>query len=603
MAGFRRKNQSEETPKKKINKGNLKRLLGIYRFMTPYRWAFVAGLISLFFSSTILLAFPYFTGKLIDTSMGNAEWILKDINKISLALVGVLAIQGTFSFLRIYFFAQVNERAMADIRKSLYQHYMTLPITFYDQRRSGELMSRITADVSLLQDTFSTTLSELIRQTAVLVFGTLILFVTNFQLTLFMLATFPVLVIVGMVFGRYIRKLSKKTQDALADANVVVEETLQSVNTVKAFTNEWFEIGRYRRSLDQVVSIALKAARYRGAFVSFIIFALFGGIVLVLWYGSTLVAEGEISIGDLTSFIIYTMFIGGSIGGLGDIYGSLQKAVGASDRVQEILEEQTEHIVEKPTQKSARLQGNIVLNSVQFAYPTRKELPVLRGISFEVKSGEKVALVGHSGAGKSTIIQLLLRYYRIDQGSIAIDGKEITDYDLHHYRENIGIVPQEVILFGGSIRENIAYGKPNATEAEILEAAQRANAMEFIERFPEQLDTVVGERGVKLSGGQRQRIAIARAILKDPAILVLDEATSSLDAEAERMVQSALNELMKGRTTIVIAHRLATIRQVDRIYVIDQGAIYESGTHEELAKADEGIYSNLLKLQFEGQVL
>lgn len=603
MAVFRKKNQ-DKTEKKKLNKSNMKRLLGIYRFMAPYKWAFVAGLISLFFSSTILLAFPYFTGKLIDTSMGNSEWVLKDINKISIALVVVLAVQGTFSFLRIFFFARVNENAMADIRKALYNHYMRLPIPFYDSRRSGELMSRITADVSLLQDTFSTTLSELIRQIAVLIFGTLILFVTNYQLTLFMLATFPVLVIVGMAFGRFIRRLSKKTQDALADANVVVEETLQSVSTVKAFTNEVFEIVRYSTSLDKVVKIALRAANYRGAFVSFIIFALFGGIVLVLWFGSKLVAEGAISIGDLTSFIIYTMFIGGSIGGLGDIYGSLQKAIGASDRVQEILEEDIEQGISEEEKKAAtRLEGNIQLQDVHFAYPTRKELPVLQGISFKVNSGEKVALVGHSGVGKSTIIQLLLRFYDIDSGSISIDGKEISTYDLQHYRNNIGIVPQEVILFGGTIRENIAYGKPGSSDSEILEAAQRANAMEFIERFPEGLDTIVGERGIKLSGGQRQRIAIARAILKDPAILVLDEATSSLDAESERMVQLALNELMKGRTTIVIAHRLATIRQVDKIYVIDKGEIYESGTHDELAQVESGIYSSLLKLQFEGQAL
>ncbi len=604
MAKFKRAYDDAPQEKKKLTKSNFKRLLGIYRFMMPYRWAFFAGLVSLFFSSTILLAFPYFTGKLVDTSLGNAEWILNDINKISLALVAVLAVQGTFSFLRIYFFAQVNERAMADIRKALYRHYMTLPITFYDQRRSGELMSRITADVSLLQDTFSTTLSELIRQFSVLIFGTLILFITNAKLTLFMLATFPVLVVVGMAFGRFIRRLSKQTQDALAEANVVVEETLQSVNTVKAFTNEWFEVGRYARALDRVVGIALRAASYRGAFVSFIIFALFGGIVLVLWYGSTLVAEGAISIGDLTSFIIYTMFIGGSIGGLGDIYGSLQKAIGASDRIQEILEEEAERIV-PPTEaaKRPRFRGEIVLRDARFAYPTRKELPVLQGLSFEIASGEKVALVGHSGAGKSTIIQLLLRFYELDAGSIVIDGQEISTYDLHHYRENIGIVPQEVLLFGGTIRENIAYGKPDATDAEIVEAAQRANAMEFITRFPEQLETVVGERGVKLSGGQRQRIAIARAILKNPAILILDEATSSLDAESERMVQEGLNELMKGRTTLVIAHRLATIRQVDRIYVIDKGQIYESGTHDELAHAEQGIYSNLLKLQFEGQTI
>lgn len=639
-----RRNSGEKTEKKKLSKKNLKRLLGIFRFMMPYRWTFAAGLVSLFFSSTILLAFPYFTGKLIDTSMGDADWILSDINKISLALVAILAVQGTFSFLRIYFFARVNECAMADIRKALYAQYLYLPIGFYDRRRAGELMSRISADVGLLQNTFSTTLSELIRQLAILFFGTLILFATNYQLTLFMLLTFPVLVIVGMVFGRFIRTLSKKTQDALAKANIIVEETLQSVSTVKAFTNETFERKRYGSALDGVVKVALRAANYRGIFISFIIFALFGGIVLVLWFGSRLVAEGTISVGDLTSFVIYTMFIGGSIGGLGDIYGSLQKAVGASDRVQEILEQPTEisaenradgapsdqnaspqntaeqnasaqksqepfdankpHTETKPDNISAPLhlpKGNILLKNVCFSYPTRPEIQVLRGIDMDIKPGEKVALVGYSGAGKSTLTQLLLRFYRINSGVFQLDGKSIYDYPLHNYRKQLGIVPQEVILFGGTIRENIAYGKPTASEAEILQAAHSANAMEFIAKFPEQLSTPVGERGVKLSGGQRQRIAIARAILKDPAILILDEATSSLDAEAENAVQKALDKLMENRTTIIIAHRLATIRNVDRIYVIDKGKIYESGTHTQLAKAEKGIYSGLLKLQSDKQ--
>jgi ABC-type multidrug transport system fused ATPase/permease subunit len=366
---------------------------------------------------------------------------------------------------------------------------------------------------------------------------------------------------------------------------------------VKAFTNEFLEVDRYLASLRKVIRTALHGANYRGAFVSFVVLALFGAIVAVLWYGARLIQSGGVTVGELTEFVVITMFIGGSIGGLGDIYGQIQRAVGASERVREILDMPSE-LDRLPTPaEQFQAQGDIEYRNVQFAYPTRADVQVLNGLSLRVRAGEKVALVGQSGAGKSTIVQLLLRFYEPGGGQVLVDGQPISHYQLAAYRRNVGIVPQEVILFGGSIRENIAYGKPGATDAEIIDAAQKANAWEFIRRFPEGLDTLVGERGVKLSGGQRQRIAIARAVLKDPAILLLDEATSSLDAESEQLVQGALDELMKGRTSIIIAHRLATIRKVDRIYVIDKGQVAESGTHEQLAVAQNGIYSNLIRLQ------
>ncbi|MEM1137622.1 MAG: ABC transporter transmembrane domain-containing protein, partial [Bacteroidota bacterium] len=381
----------KDSKNNKINKKTFKRLLGIYSFMVPYRTWFILGLISLVFSSTVLLGFPYFTGKLIDTSLGKNDWLLKGIDGIALGLVAILVIQSVFSFLRIYFFAQVSERSMADIRRGLYEKYMTLPVSFFDSRRTGELFSRITADVSLLQDTFTVTLSEFIRQTSILIIGIVVLFVTNPELTLFMLATIPILVVSGFLFGKFIRKLSKKTQDALADANIVVEETLQAVSTVKTFTNELFEVMRYSKSLNEVVNLAIRNSYYRGGFVSFIIFALFGGIVLVLWYGASLVDKGDITIGELTSFIIYTMFIGGSIGGLGNIYGSLQKAVGASDRVLEILDKEAELVI-RDTSKEViqRFKGNIIFEGVKFAYPTRKDITVLKGINFIIEPGEKV---------------------------------------------------------------------------------------------------------------------------------------------------------------------------------------------------------------------
>jgi ABC transporter fused permease/ATP-binding protein len=580
--------------KRNLNKQNLSKLGGIFSYMMPYKWAFFSGLIFLLFSSLTLLTFPFVAGKLIDTAQGSS-WIVGDVNSIAWILIGILAVQSIFSFFRVWLFALVSERSMRDIRLALYSKLVRLPMTFFDKRRTGELISRVTADVSQLQDTFSTTLAELFRQVITLVAGVGFLLYNTPKLTLFMLGTFPVLVLIAMVFGRFIRKLSKKTQDELAAANVIVEETLQSISTVKSFVGEAYESLRYGKGLNSVVGVALTTAKYRGAFISFIIFALFGGIVAVMWYGASLVAEGAMSVGELVSFVLYTTFIGGSIAGLGDIYSNVQKAIGSSERVLEILDEAGEPENGVITE---RFEGRIEFDSVGFTYPTRTEVEVLKQVTFRVEPGEKVALAGHSGAGKSTIIQLLLRFYEVGQGRILVDGRDVKEWDLKALRSKIGIVPQEVLLFGGSIRENIAYAKPDATDDEIILAAQKANAWQFISKFPEGLDTLVGERGVKLSGGQRQRVAIARAILKDPAILILDEATSSLDAESESLVQQALDELMKGRTTLIIAHRLATIRKVDRIYALREGRIIEQGSHKELVQNEAGFYANLVRLQF-----
>ncbi|MDX5477880.1 MAG: ABC transporter ATP-binding protein/permease, partial [Cyclobacteriaceae bacterium] len=530
----------EEHEKRKLNKQNLSKLGGVFRFVLPYKLTFFAGLIFLLFSSLTLLTFPFVAGKLIDTASGES-WLVNDINAIALILLGILLVQSIFSFFRVWLFAKVSERSMRDIRVSLYSRMVQLPMTFFDKRRTGELISRITADVSMLQETFSTTLAELFRQIITLIAGVVFLMATTPKLTLFMLATFPILIIIAMVFGKFIRKLSKQTQDELAAANVIVEETLHSIMTVKSFAGEDYESNRYNKGLNKVVKVALKAAGFRGAFISFIIFALFGGIVAVMWYGATLVASGDMSIGDLVSFVLYTTFIGGSIAGLGDIYGQVQKAIGSSERVLEILDEAPE--VSTADFQKVKVDGNILFDQVRFTYPTRPEVEVLKNIKLDIKAGEKVALAGHSGAGKSTIIQLLLKFYPVQNGTVSVDGKPLQEWNLKQLRSNIGIVPQEVLLFGGSIRENIAYAKPEASEEEIIEAAKKANAWQFISKFPEGLDTKVGERGVKLSGGQRQRVAIARAILKNPAILILDEATSSLDSESEALVQEALDEL------------------------------------------------------------
>lgn len=599
MAKGRRNFNNETSPgdKQPITRESFRRAVSIFRFIRPYAGLYALGFLFLILSTGTTLSFGLLIGQITSVIQGKSPFTL---NQVTLFFVGVLIAQAIFSFFRIWFFSQVSERAMADVRRETYSKIVTLPIPFFEQRRVGELTSRISADVSQLQDVLTLTLAELFRQVATLTIGTGIILYVSWKLTLFMLATFPVIIIAAMVFGRFIRKLSKKAQDQLAEANVVVEETLQSINVVKAFTNERYEIGRYSTALGKVVNTALRAAKFRGGFVSFVIFALFGGIIGVVWYGGTLVQGGEMPFADLLTFIVYTMFIGGSVAGMGDLYAQLQKTIGASERILEIIGEPSEVDANyQPSALPVPMQGNVVFNNVQFSYPSRPDVEVLKGVSLRVDAGRKIALVGQSGAGKSTIVQLLMRYYSIDRGHISVDDRSLTDYNITDLRQNIAVVPQEVMLFGGTILENIQYGRPGATEAEVREAARKANALDFVQSFPEGFQTIVGERGVKLSGGQRQRIAIARAILKDPAILILDEATSSLDAESEKLVQDALDILMQDRTTIIIAHRLATIRKVDTIYVLREGQIAEQGTHDELAHLEDGLYANLVKLQFE----
>jgi ABC-type multidrug transport system fused ATPase/permease subunit len=582
---------------KKLSWKGLRTTLSLFKYLRPYRSTFFIGLVFLALSTGTSLAFPKLVGSIIEVIEGKSAYT---INQITIFLFFILICQAVFSYFRIYLFTKVSELAMTNIRLDVFSKIITLPLTFLESRRVGELTSRITADVAQLQGLLSFTLAEIFRQTATLVVGIGILFYTSWKLTLFMLATFPVLVVASVFFGRRMRQLSRKAQDELAAANVVVEETLQSIHVVKAFTNEPLEVNRYGTILQRVVKLSLYAATFRGGFASFIIFALFGGIVGVIWYGSGLVQAGEFGLSDLFTFILYTTFIGASIGGMGDLYAQINKTIGASERIFEILEEEPEITVDEARNAAPGIvRGDILYNNVHFSYPSRPDLPVLKGISLRIHSGEKIALVGYSGAGKSTIVQLLMRFYNHLSGEISIDGKPLSEFGISELRKNIAIVPQEVMLFGGTIYENIAYGKPDATREEIEDAARRAYSLEFIESFPEKFETVVGERGIKLSGGQRQRIAIARAILKNPKILILDEATSSLDAESEKLVQVALDELMQHRTTIVIAHRLATIRKVDMIYVIREGMIAESGSHQQLSLLDNGLYANLIKLQFE----
>ncbi|WP_125720716.1 ABC transporter ATP-binding protein [Flavobacterium ustbae] len=589
--------QENDLPKAKLNSNSLQKALRIFKYAKNHKWKFFLGLIFLFLTSATALAFPKLMGMLVDC-VTNKD--LSRANEIALGLMGILVLQAVFSFFRISLFVNFTENSLSNIRFALYENLIKLPMSFYSQKRVGELNSRISADISQLQDTFSTTIAEFLRQFILIIGGFVILGSISPKLTLMMLAIVPLVAIAAVIFGRFIRKYGKKTQDKVAESQVIVEETLQGISNVKAFANEWYEIQRYKNKIREIVKIAIKGGQYRGYFASFIILCLFGCVVAVVWYGITLTIKGEVEgVGDLISFVLYTTFIGASFGGIAEMYAQIQKAVGATERVFELLEESPEEINAKPRLTAVdKIKGNVAFKNVAFSYPSRKEVQVLKDVNFNADFGQKIAIVGPSGAGKSTISSLLLRFYDITSGEILVDGKKIQDYDLEDLRGNMSIVPQDVILFGGSIRENIAYGNPNATEEEIIAAAKQANAFNFVDGFPEKFETLVGERGVKLSGGQRQRIAIARALLKNPSILILDEATSSLDSESEKLVQEALEVLMEGRTSIIIAHRLSTIRNADKILVLDNGKISEEGTHQELINLENGIYKNLSNLQF-----
>lgn len=591
MARFK----ENDLPKSKLTKSSLTKALLIFKYAENHKWKFYVGLIFLLFTGGTALAFPKLMGLLIDCVKNKDN---EQANLIAGGLIVILLFQSLFSFFRLSLFVNFTENTLANLRLALYSNLIKLPMTFFSQKRVGELNSRISSDITQIQDTLTSTIAEFLRQFILIIGGIALLASESIKLTLLMLSVVPLVAFAAVIFGRFIRRYSKKVQDQVAESQVIVEETMQGISIVKAFANEWYEIARYNGKIKEIVKIAIKGGKFRGYFASFIIFCLFGAIVAVVWFGVRLSISGEMSVGQLISFVLYSTFVGASFGGIAELYAQIQKAVGATERVFELLDESPEKINSSEIGTEKILKGNVSFKKVAFSYPSRKEIKVLKDVSFNADFGQKIAIVGPSGAGKSTIASLLLRFYNIEGGKITIDGKNIYDYDLEILRGNMSIVPQDVILFGGTIRENIAYGKPNATEEEIIKAAKQANAYQFIKGFPDKFETIVGERGIKLSGGQRQRIAIARALLKNPSILILDEATSSLDSESEKLVQEALEILMEGRTSIIIAHRLSTIRSADQIIVLDEGIIKEQGTHQELITLKNGIYKNLSKLQF-----
>lgn len=568
----------------------------MYVYIRPFQGEFLLGMLFLLLSSSSNLAFPAFLGDLVDASQNDPS----QINSIALTLAGLLLFQAVFSFGRIVFFERVAQRALAALRQAMYSHLIDLPLPFFHNRRVGELTSRLQSDIGVLQETFTSTLAEFIRQIVVITGGIALLTYTSWKLTLFMLAILPVVVILAVIFGGRIRKYSKEVQDASADSNTVVEESLSAIATVKAYTNENNERERYKTSTLNVARLAITGGILRGGFASFLILGLFGALVAVVWKGTTLISTGELEAGQLFSFVIYSGFIGGSIGGMADVYARLQKAVGATEALLDMLDEQIEESSEEVSDSLPNVLSDhpaISFKAVDFAYPSRPDVPVLQNFQLDIEPGMQVALVGPSGAGKTTVVQLLLRFQETQSGRLDFYGHPATSIRKQAWRSRIAWVPQDVVLFGHSIRENIAYGRPGASEEDIIRAAKEANAWEFIQRFPEALDTQIGERGVQLSGGQRQRIAIARAVIRDPQILLLDEATSSLDAESESLVQEALQRLMNDRTSLVIAHRLSTVRNADRIAFLEAGQVVEFGSHRELMQVEGGKYRQFVEQQ------
>lgn len=560
---------------------------------------FIPSVFALLFTAGLSLAFPYYIGQLVGSPADalkqelDPDVVLERSNRIVTTLLCILAVQATVAFFRVQGFIRSGESALNRLRRDLFAHLVKMPMAYFQEQRSGALSNRISADLGVLRETLLTTVPQAARQSVILIGGLIFIFICSWKLSLIMLGCIPVVVLAVAFFGRKVRSYSKAAQDSLADAGTVIEETVQGVADVKAFTNEAFEEKRYSHALESFLGVTKRGATTRAAFLAFVIFCLFGTIAFVSWYGARMLATDQIDWNNFACFILFSIFVGASLGSLPEIISQLQHTSGAIERLRAILDMETER---SGGDAEAELSGAIAFDSISFRYPSRPDVSVLENLSLQVEPGQRVALVGPSGAGKSTAFGLVLGFNQPEKGKVTFDGRDALEISLDALRSQIAIVPQEVLLFGGSIRENIEYGGPGAMEDEVIDAAKQANAHDFIAELPEGYDTLVGPRGTKLSGGQRQRIAIARAVLADPRILLLDEATSALDSESERLVNEALEKLMQGRTSLVIAHRLSTVRHADRILVFNQGRIVESGSHDELI-AENGTYRYLVETQ------
>lgn len=592
---------STDTPKERSSLSTLK---GLLPFLLPYRRQFILAGIALLVAACATLAIPAAFRQMIDLGfVHNGQRNIQHVDLTFLALFAVACVLGIATAARFYMVSWLGERVTADIRNAVYSHVVTQSPQFFETTQTGEVLSRLTTDTTLIQTVVGTSISMALRNVLLFIGGLAMLFITSIKLSSIIIVMLALVVLPIILFGRRVRKLSRDSQDKIADASAIAGEILNAMPTVQAFTHETIEAQRFAHSVENAFGTAMRRIRARSLLTMMAILLVFGAIVFVLWLGARAVMDGTMSGGELGQFILYASIVAGALGALSEVMGDAQRAAGATERLLELMEVQSP--IQNPArplqlpQHTAKQAGgaSLSIHDIRFHYPSRPDTASIAGVTLDIPAGQTIAVVGSSGAGKTTLFQLLLRFYDPQSGEIQLDGVNIRDLDLHTLRNAIGVVPQETIIFSANAIENIRYGRADASDAEVIAAAKMAAAHEFIEKLPEGYQSFLGERGVRLSGGQRQRIAIARALLKNPPLLLLDEATSALDAESERLVQGALEVAMQDRTTLIIAHRLATVQRADKIIVMEHGRIVETGTHASLV-AQGGVYAKLAALQF-----
>ncbi|MFZ6742190.1 ABC transporter transmembrane domain-containing protein [Undibacterium sp. JH2W] len=585
-------------------RSSLQTLKGLLPFLTPYKMQFVLAGIALLVAAGATLAIPYAFRQMIDLGFGAGDRSIKHVDLTFIALFGVACVLGIATAARFYMVSWLGERVTADIRNAVYSHVVTQSPEFFETTQTGEVLSRLTTDTTLIQTVVGTSISMALRNFLLFLGGLVMLFITSPKLSSIIIVMLAVVVLPIILFGRRVRTLSRDSQDRIADASAIAGEILNAMPTVQAFTHEHIEAQRFSGTVEGAFKTAMRRIRARSLLTVMAILLIFGAIVFVLWLGAHAVMQGRMSGGELGQFILYASIVAGAVGALSEVMGDAQRAAGATERLLELIEVKSPiqnpvKALSLPTRAEHDPRGAALsLQGLEFHYPSRPKTAALLNLKLDIQPGETVAIVGSSGAGKTTLFQMLLRFYDPQQGRITLDGINIRELNLHELRGAIGVVPQDTVIFSANAMENIRYGRADASDAEVIAAAKMAAAHEFIERLPEGYQSFLGERGVRLSGGQKQRIAIARALLKNPPLLLLDEATSALDAESERLVQGALEVAMQGRTTLIIAHRLATVQRANRIIVMEHGRIVETGTHASLVEQG-GVYAKLAALQFD----